>query len=106
MRWCAAVRRAARTDANQAEIVKVLRSFGCTVWDLSSVGDGGPDIAVGYQGRNWFFEIKDGDKPPSASSLNAVQRRWHTAWRGQVAVVRCVGAALDTLGIKEWKGNG
>lgn len=97
------MRRASRTDANQAEIVKALREFGCTVLDLSSVGGGCPDILVGYQGRNLLLEVKDGNKPPSASRLNAKQRRWHDAWQGQAGVVRCVGAALDALGIKECK---
>ena len=94
------MRRASRTDANQAEIVKVLREFGCTVVDLSAVGSGCPDIVVGYQGRNYFFELK---LPAKASRLNAVQRRWHDAWQGQASVVRCVGAALDALGIVEVK---
>jgi len=95
------MRRASRTDANQAEIVKTLRAYGCSVLDLSAVGKGCPDLLIGYQGRNVLVELK---LPTRASRLNAVQRRWHMAWNGQVAVVRCVGAALDALGIKEWKG--
>ena len=98
------MRRASRTDANQAEIVKTLRAYGCSVLDLSAVGDGCPDILIGFRGRNVLMEVKRDDVAPSASKLNAVQRRWHTAWQGQVAVVRCVGAALDALQIKEWKG--
>ena len=95
------MRRASRTDANQSEIVKTLRAYGCSVLDLSAVGKGCPDLLIGYQGRNVLVELK---LPTRASRLNAVQRRWHMAWNGQVAVVRCVGAALDALEIKEWKG--
>ena len=94
------MRRASRTDANQREIVKALREFGCTIVDLSAVGRGCPDILVGFQGRNVLLELK---LPGKASRLNAVQRRWHNEWQGQAGVVRCVGAALDALGIKECK---
>ncbi len=40
--------------------------------------------------------------PSKASRLNALQVDWHRTWRGQVTVVRCAGAALDAVGIKEW----
>ena len=98
------MRRASRTDANQAEIVRVLRDFGVSVISLAAVGEGCPDLLCGFRGKTYLLEVKRDDVAPSASRLNAVQRRWHTAWQGQVAVVRCVGAALDALGIKECKG--
>jgi len=88
------MRRAARVDDNQAEIVAALRAAGCTVQSLAAVGKGCPDAAVGFRGRNLLLEIKDGAKPPSKRKLTPDEERWHAAWRGQVAVVESVDEAL------------
>ena len=44
------MRRAARIDRNQPEIVKALRQVGAHVTSLAAVGDGVPDLLVGFQG--------------------------------------------------------
>lgn len=95
------MRRAARVDKNQAEIVAALRKAGATVQPLHAVGDGCPDLAVGYRGVNYMVEVKDGAKPPSARKLTSDQVSWHDAWRGQVCVVKDVTEALALLGISE-----
>lgn len=87
-------RYAAKADANQAEIVAALRSIGASVETLHAVGRGVPDLLVGFRGRNWLIEVKDGGKVPSARVLTEDQGIWHRAWRGQVAVVEDAGAAL------------
>ena len=51
------MKRAAKVDDNQSEIVAALRKVGCTVLILSSVGRGCPDIAVGRAKQNYFLEI-------------------------------------------------
>ena len=51
----------ARVDANQPVIVAALRAIGATVQHLHAVGQGCPDILVGYDGVNFLMEIKDGD---------------------------------------------
>ena len=89
--------RAAKTDANQAAIVAALRAAGATVESLHRVGGGVPDILVGYRGRSYPVEIKDGSKPPSARTLTPDQVRWHAAWKGDVYVVESVAEALDVL---------
>ena len=89
--------RAAKTDANQAEIVAALRAAGATVESLHRVGGGVPDILVGYRGRSYPVEIKDGSKPPSARTLTPDQVRWHAAWKGDVYVVESVAEALAVL---------
>jgi hypothetical protein len=61
------MRRAAKVDANHADIVKALRAAGCGVLDLSKVGNGCPDLLV-HAGVTVLMEIKDGSKPPSARS--------------------------------------
>lgn len=91
------MRRAARTDANHAEVVKGLRSAGCTVLDLSAVGKGCPDIMVGRAGYNWLFEIKDGKKLPSARKLTIPEQAFFAMWRGNVQVVKSLDEAIDAI---------
>jgi hypothetical protein len=86
--------RAAKTDANQSEIVKALRKMGATVQPLHTVGQGTPDLLVGIQGRNFLLEVKDGNKPPSAQKLTADQVEWHGGWRGQVEVVNSIDQTI------------
>ena len=62
------MRRAARADANQPEIVEALRSIGCHVEHTHQL-KGLFDILVGYRGKLFIMEIKDGSKPPSATKL-------------------------------------
>ena len=91
------MRRAARTDSNQRSIVSGLREQGMSVLDLSGVGKGCPDIAVGYAGSNWLFEIKDGSKPPSARRLTPAEKSFHNTWTGQVSVVTSLDDALGIV---------
>ena len=91
------MRRAAKVDANQAEIVEELRAIGCTVLLLHQVGNGCPDILVGYRGNNWLFEVKDGAKPPSARKLTDAEQKFFDEWRGQRSVVNDVYEAIEYL---------
>ena len=88
------MRRAAKVDDNQSEIVATLRYVGCSVTSLASLGRGCPDIVVGYNGVNFLFEIKDGKKCPSRRKLTPEEKKWHESWKGQVAVVESVEDAL------------
>ena len=91
------MRRAARIDRNQPEIVEVLRGAGASVQCLHSVGAGCPDLLVGYMGVNLCVEVKDGNKVPSARKLTEDQVVWHSNWEGQACVVKNVGEALELL---------
>lgn len=94
------MRRAARIDANQEQVVSALRAAGATVQSLAGVGVGVPDLLVGYQGKTLLLEVKDGKKPPSERRLTEDQVKWHGAWRGgPLAVVDGVDAALRVLGV-------
>jgi len=94
------IRRAAKVDANQPEIVAALRKAGASVTPLHAVGSGFPDLAVGYRGTNHLLEVKDGAKPPSARKLTDDEAAWHATWRGSAAVVKDIPEALATVGIK------
>lgn len=89
------VKRGKRVDGNQAEIVDYFVSQGCSVLDTSALGGGAPDILVGFKGRNVWVEIKT-----AKGRLSRLQRIFHAAWRGQVAVLRCPSDAQRLL--REW----
>ena len=91
------MRRAARVDDNQVEIVKALRNAGASVQPLHSVGQGCPDLLVGYMGINLLMEVKDGDKCPSKRKLTDDQVVWHSNWDGQACVVKNVEEAITEL---------
>ena len=90
----------ARIDANHADIVATLRALGASVQSLASVGDGCPDLVVGWRGRNVLLEIKDGAKSPSRRRLTADERRWHASWSGEVAVVATVEQATAAVFVR------
>ena len=92
------MRLAAKVDRNQSEIVAALRKAGATVQILSAVGKGCPDLLAGFRGANWLLEVKDFAKPPSERRLTEDQVEWHGGWKGQVAKVETVGAALAVIG--------
>lgn len=91
------MRRAAKVDDNQAEIVQALRDMGATVQSLAATGKGCPDALVGWRGHNLLFEIKDGAKQKSKQLLTSDQERWLTCWNGTVFIVRTVETALRIL---------
>jgi hypothetical protein len=89
--------RAAKVDANHGEIVDALRKIGASVQSLAAVGDGCPDLLVGFRGRNLLIEVKDGSKPPSGRKLTAAQSCWHWAWIGDVRVACNAAQAIGHL---------
>lgn len=91
------MRRRGRVDANQSAIVRDLRKIGASVFILSSLGDGAPDIAVGFRGRNYFFELKDPTQPPSARRLTDWEQVFHAAWRGQVSIAESIHDIWDVI---------
>lgn len=100
------MRRAAKIDDNQKEIVQALRAVGATVQTLAAVGKGVPDLLVGHQGKTLLLEVKDGNKAPSERRLTEDQLKWHGAWRGgPVAIVEDVEAALRALGVLSGQTN-
>lgn len=93
------MRRAARVDANQTQIVSALKAAGASVQSLASVGQGCPDLLVGHRGVNILMEVKDGQKSPSERKLTSDQIVWHSSWNGVVFLVTSVQEALQTLGV-------
>ncbi|NBS67728.1 hypothetical protein EBT31_02295 [bacterium] len=91
------MRRAARVDDNQEQIVKALRSIGATVRVVTQ-GNGLPDLLVGYRGQTVLMEVKDGKKPPSARKLTEAEQKFFDEWRGGLlVVVESIDDAIDAL---------
>ena len=90
------MRRAAKVDNNQSAIVQALRSAGCTVLHLHSVGMGAPDLLVGFRGANYLIEVKSLRTRKKPHLLEA-QKRWHESWKGQAAVVTSPWEAIKVV---------
>ena len=91
------MRRAAKVDANQAEIVAALRRVGCSVQSLADVGRGVPDLLVARGGKNLLMEIKR----ERGGRLTLVQKQWLREWRGSVYIIRTVEEALQCVGLQK-----
>ena len=82
------MRRAARVDSNQGEIVEALLSVsGVSVHSLAGIGCGCPDLLVGAAGKTFLVEVKNGEKYPSARTLTPDQRKWIQKWTGSAVVI-------------------
>ncbi len=87
------MRRAARIDTNHHEIVDALRARGAAVYSLAAVGEGLPDLLVGYRGHTFLFEIKHGRNP-----LTPDQTIFFHAWvGGPLQIVRSVADGLRAI---------
>ena len=77
------MRKYGKTDANQTGIVKKLRCIpGVSVASTASIGDGFPDIVVGFRERSYLIEIKDGAKVPSKRKLTPDEQEFKDKWTG------------------------
>lgn len=86
------MRRAARRDANEAQIVEALEYAGATVARLNEKDI--PYLLVGFRGDDYLLEVKDG-----YNKLSPGQKAFHAHWRGKtIAVVRSVEDALEAIG--------
>lgn len=92
------MRRAAKLDANQAQVVSALEAAGATVQSLAAVGKGVPDLLVMFRANLFLLEVKDGAKPKSAQKLTDAQAKWHQTWGAMVEVVNGPEAALRAIG--------
>jgi hypothetical protein len=93
----AAMRLAARVDANQKEVVTALRKIGASVLVLSMVGKGCPDLLVGFRGKNFLMEVKDGSKPLSQRALTDDEDAFLASWKGVAYIVYSAEQAIKLL---------
>ncbi len=83
------LRRAARIDANQPEIVKTFRKLGWYVLIVSQLKNC-CDIIVSKCNRTIAVEIKDGSKPPSQQKLTPGEVKFKEEWQGEYMLINCI----------------
>lgn len=86
------MRRAAKRDDNERQIVDALRGIGAAVTQVDAKGV--PDLLVSYRGHWCVLEVKDGNKPPSRQRLTPEQEAWRDQQRAPVPVVTTVEDAI------------
>lgn len=83
------MRRAARTDANQEEIIKALRAIGAQVVYLKEP----VDLLVGFRGTTHLMEIKTDD-----GRLTKAQAEFLAKWNGGPAwIVQTPSQAIQAV---------
>ena len=72
------MRRAARRDNGEQDIIKAMRAEGAYVKQIND--EGLFDLLVSYRGETLLIEVKDGAKPPSARRLTDAEQKFHDEW--------------------------
>jgi Holliday junction resolvase len=86
------MKKAARKDANQAQLIADLRRLGASVSVLN--GAGLPDLLVGHRRTNYLIEVKT-----ARGVLTKPQCDFMATWAGAVYVVRNLTEARKVLGL-------
>ena len=85
-----------KVDKNQAEIVTALRNHGISVVSLAGARNGIPDLVCTTAALTGtcLLEVKG----PSGK-LTPAQVKWHSEWRGPLAVVHSPVEAFAAVGL-------
>jgi len=86
------MRRAARVDSNQKEIVKALRKIPGV-----SVAVNHDDILTGFRGRTYWFEIKTHEKASKQDGQVILDQ----TWTGHYQIVWKLSQITDAMGITQ-----
>ena len=90
------MRRAARRDASEDQIVSAMQACGAYVTKINDAGRF--DLLCWYRGHTLLLEVKDGKKPPSAQKLTPAEEKFHREWPGDnLHIVNSVDSALAIL---------
>jgi hypothetical protein len=95
------MRRAARRDHGEGDIIKAMREAGAYVKVIND--EGLFDLLVSYKGPSGrhhclMLEVKDGAKPPSARRLTDAEQKFHDEWPGDnLYIVNSVEEAIALL---------
>ena len=88
------MRRAARVDENQTEIVKALREAGAYVYYIKEPCD----LLVGYEGETLLMEVKNPDSAYGKKGFNENQLDFAENWKGgPFCLVDSVESAMRML---------
>ena len=72
-----------RHDKNQTAIARALKQVGCRVYSLSNVGEGIPDLLVGYRFVTFLIECKNKDNWYGKKEAHyQTQKTFRQTWNG------------------------
>lgn len=87
-----------KVDSNQASLVKQIRKIpGVSVAHTHVIGDGFPDVVIGFRGKNFLAEIKDPAKFKSQRKLTGDEEKFHVGWKGQVETIETLEDVLNMI---------
>jgi len=87
------MRRAARTDNNQHELVEALKKIGAKCYFI-----GKPvDLVVGFRGRSVLLEVKRADKRGQPSAVTKAQKDFMETWPGEAHIVYSIDEAISAV---------
>ena len=87
------MRRAAKVDANQGEVVASLRKIGAVVTSLHRVGQGVADLLVSYRQKWVLLEVKSSAK----AKLTPDERLWISSQNAPVYRVNSAEEAVEVV---------
>lgn len=96
------MRRAAKIDKNQNEIVKELRSIPGVTVQVSM-----DDLLIGYKGANYWIELKEPGTVSKTtgeirdSAIKPSQHKLRAEWKGHYKIVYCIEQILSEIGIQQ-----
>lgn len=74
---------ARRTDANQTKVIKLLREAGFSVFSLSGVKQGVPDLLIAKDGYTALVEVKS-----TKGKLTPAQESFIGSWAGDIWIIK------------------
>jgi len=86
------MRKRARVDENQRDIIAAIRKLGATAEPIHQLGDGRPDVLFGYRGRSGTLEVK-----APGGKLTEREKEWADEWRGEHHIVYTVNEAIHAV---------
>jgi len=92
-----AIRRAAKIDDNQNELVALIRAMGVSVAITSAAHDGFTDLVIGFGGVTVLVEVKDGSKEPARRKLTPQQVAFHGSFKGAITVIENEQQAVELV---------
>ena len=83
-----------RVDENQSQIIHTFIALGASVLNLSRVGEGCPDILIGYRKHSILCEIKKDSKAAYTESQIKFMQNWRG---GAVSRIDSVDVAIRLI---------
>lgn len=87
-----------KVDSNQKRVMQLCRQIpGVSVVTIHTLGKGVPDLILGYKGKNYLIELKDGAKSESRKQLTNDEKEFHDKWQGQICIAEGIEDILKLI---------